>query len=99
MNPDVLATIVAMAVATVATRLAGFFVPEGLARRGRLKAAFEAMPVAVLGAIIAPTVLATGWPETAAAVLVVLAAWQLPLIAAIVTGVLAAAAFRAFAGQ
>lgn len=98
MNPDVLFAIVAMAVATVATRLAGLFVPEGFARHGRLKAAFEAMPVAVLGAIIAPTVLATGWPETAAAVLVVLAAWRLPLIAAILTGVLAAAVFRAFAG-
>lgn len=98
MNPDVLATILAMAVATVATRLAGFFVPEGFARRGRLKAAFEAMPVAVLGAIIAPTVLATGWPESAAAVIVVLAAWRLPLIAAIATGVVAAAVFRAFAG-
>lgn len=98
MNPDVLATILAMAVATVATRLAGFFVPEGFARRGRLKPAFEAMPVAVLGAIIAPTVLATGWPESAAAVIVVLAAWRLPLIAAIATGVVAAAVFRAFAG-
>ncbi|HWK68565.1 MAG TPA: AzlD domain-containing protein [Rhizobiaceae bacterium] len=98
MNPDVLATILAMAAATFATRLAGFFVPEGFARRGRLKAAFEAMPVAVLGAIITPTVLATGWPEAAAAALVVLAAWRLPLIAAIVTGILAAAAFRAFAG-
>jgi uncharacterized membrane protein len=95
MSPDVLAAIAAMAVATVATRLAGLFVPTGFARRGRLKAAFEAMPVAVLAAIVAPTVLATGWPETLAALLVILAAWRLPLIAVVATGILAAAALRA----
>ena len=94
MNPDVFVTIVAMALATVATRLAGFFVPAGFARRGRLKAAFQAMPIAVLGAIIAPTVMATGWPETLAAVLVVLAAWRLPLLAVIAVGVAAAASLR-----
>lgn len=95
MSPDVLAAIAAMAVATVATRLAGLFVPAGFARRGRLKAAFEAMPVAVLVAIVAPAVLATGWAETLAGLLVMLAAWRLPLIAVVATGILAAAILRA----
>lgn len=95
MNPHVLAAIAAMALATVATRLAGLFVPAGFARHGRLKAAFQAMPIAVLAAIVAPTVLATGWPETLASLLVILAAWRLPLIAVIVTGILAAAGSRA----
>jgi uncharacterized membrane protein len=95
MSPDVLATIVAMAVVTAATRLAGLFVPAGFARGGRLKAAFQAMPVAVLAAIIAPTVLATGWAESLAALLAMLAAWRLPLIAVVVVGVVAAAALRA----
>jgi uncharacterized membrane protein len=98
MNPDVLAAIAAMAVATALTRFAGFFVPSGFARRGRLKAAFEAMPVAVLVSIIAPTALATGWPETVAALLAMVAAWRLPLIVVVVVGVLAAACLRALAG-
>ena len=32
---------------------------------GRAKAAFDAIPPAVLVAVIAPSALATGWPETA----------------------------------
>ncbi len=95
MNPDVLITIAAMAVATAATRFAGLFVPAGFARHGRLKAAFQAMPVAVLAAIIAPGVLAAGWAEALAALLVTLVAWRLPLIAAVVVGVVAAAGLRA----
>lgn len=95
MSADVLVAIAAMAIATLATRLAGLFVPAGFARRGRWQSAFEAMPVAVLVAIVAPTVLATGWPETLAALLVILAVWRLPLLAAVVIGVVAAAMFRA----
>lgn len=95
MTPDVLATILAMAAVTAATRLAGLFVPAGFARGGRLKAAFQAMPVAVLASIIAPTVLATGWAESLAALLAMVAAWRLPLIVVVVVGVVAAAAFRA----
>ena len=94
MNTDIFVAILSMAVATLATRFAGLFVPAGFARRGRLKAAFQAMPVAVLAAIIAPVVLATGWPETLAAALTVAVAWRLPLLAAVVTGVVAAAALR-----
>jgi uncharacterized membrane protein len=97
MNPDILAAIAAMAVATLATRFAGLFVPAGFARRGRLKAAFQAMPVAVLAAIVAPAVLATGWPETVAALLTVAVAWRMPLLAAVVTGVVSAAVLRAVA--
>lgn len=94
MSTDVLMAILAMTVATLATRFAGLFVPAGFARRGRLKAAFQAMPVAVLAAIIAPAVLATGWPESLAAALTVAVALRMPLIAAVVTGVVAAAVLR-----
>lgn len=95
MNLDILTAILAMAAATLATRFAGLIVPAGFARRGRLKAAFQAMPIAVLAAIIAPAVLATGWPETIAAALTVAVAWHMPLIAAVVTGVVASAVLRA----
>lgn len=95
MNGQVLATVAAMAVATAATRLAGLIVPARWTEAGRLGAAFRALPVAVLSAIIAPTVMATGWIETAAALVTILAALRLPLIATVVIGVVAAAGLRA----
>ncbi|WP_395710528.1 AzlD family protein [Reyranella sp.] len=97
MSPETLAAIVAMSLATVATRFAGLIVPAGFARRGRLKAAFEAMPVAVLASIIAPAVLATGWPETVAALITLIVAWRSPLIAVVVVGVVSAGGLRALA--
>jgi uncharacterized membrane protein len=97
MSPDTLLAIAAMSLATIATRFAGLIVPAGFARRGRLEAAFEAMPVAILAAIIAPTVLATGWPETAAALITLIVAWRSPLIAVVIAGVVSAAGLRALA--
>lgn len=97
MSPETLAAIVAMSVATIATRFAGSIVPAGFARRGRLKAAFEAMPVAVLASIIAPTVLATGWPEAVAALITLIVAWRSPLIVVVIVGVVSAAGLRALA--
>lgn len=97
-DPAALAAILAMAAATIFTRLAGLFLPAAALRHPRARAAFEAVPAAVLAALIAPTVLATGWPETAAAVLTALAALRLPMIAVVAIGVVAAAALRAAAG-
>lgn len=99
MSVDILLAVAAMAAATAATRLAGLFVPRGFARSGRLKAAFEAMPVAVLSAIIGPTVLATGWSETLAALLVFLVALRGSLVWVVIVGIGAAAALRALAGM
>lgn len=97
MNGTVLAAVAAMAVATAATRLAGLIVPARWTEEGRLGAAFRALPVAVLSAIVAPTVLATGWIETAAALATVVAALRLPLVATVLVGVVAAAGLRALA--
>jgi uncharacterized membrane protein len=98
LDPAALAAILAMAAATMFTRLAGLFIPAAALRHPRARAAFEAVPAAVLAALIAPTVLATGWPETVAAVLTGLAALRLPLIAVVAVGVVAAAVLRALAG-
>jgi uncharacterized membrane protein len=95
-----LATLVAilvMAVITYGTRIAGIFVAGRLSLRGRAKAAFDAIPPAVLVAVIAPMALATGWRETMAALLTAIAATRLPLLATIATGVLAVVALRAIA--
>jgi uncharacterized membrane protein len=94
-DPATLAAIVAMAVVTYVTRVTGFFIGGRLALRGRAKAAFDAIPPAVLVAVIAPTALTTGWPETVAAVVTVIAAARLPLLATVAAGVLSVVALRA----
>ena len=96
-DPTTLAAILAMAVVTYATRVAGFFVAGRLALRGRAKAAFDAIPPAVLVAVIAPTALTTGWPETAAALATILVATRLPLLATVAVGVMTIVALRALA--
>jgi uncharacterized membrane protein len=89
-DPLTLAAILAMAVVTYATRVAGLFVAERLVLTGRAKAAFDAIPPAVLVAVIAPTALTTGWAETITA----LAATRLPLLGSIAVGVAAVVLLR-----
>jgi uncharacterized membrane protein len=92
-----LVAILAMAVVTYLTRIAGIFVADRLRLKGRIKAAFDAIPPAVLVAVIAPTALATGWPETLAALVTAFAAMRLPLLATIAVGVITVVALRAIA--
>jgi uncharacterized membrane protein len=93
-DPATFAAILAMAVVTYATRIAGIFVADRLVLTGRAKAAFDAIPPAVLVAVIAPTALTTGWAETIAAGVTVLAATRLPLLATIAVGVVAVVLLR-----
>jgi len=92
-----LAAIVAMAVVTYATRIAGLIFAERLVLKGRAKAAFEAIPPAVLVAVIAPMALATGCLDTVAAAIAPVAATRLPLLATIAVGVAAIVLLRRFA--
>ena len=93
-DPTTLAAIVVMAAVTYATRVAGLIFAERLVLKGRAKAAFEAIPPAVLVAVIAPSALATGWRETAAAAITAVAATRLPLLATIAVGVAAIVLLR-----
>ena len=69
------------------TAIAGFLMASRLALKGRAKAAFDAIPPAVLFALVAPMALTHGWPETLAALSAGLAATRLPLLGVIVVGV------------
>jgi len=90
-----LMAIIGMALATYATRLSGFYLLSGFTIRGRLKAALDALPPAILMAVIAPTVLTTGRAETlAAAITAVAAFFRLPLALTIVIGVASVVALR-----
>ena len=86
MSPDTLLAIGAMAAVTYATRVGGMLVGARLPRTGRVKQALDAVPAAVLTALIAPAVTA-GVPELVAGGLTALAATRLPMLAAIAVGI------------
>lgn len=94
-DPGTLLAILMMSMVTYFTRLAGFLLASRLTLRGRAKAAIDAIPPAVLFALIAPMALTHGWPETLAAVAAGLAATRLPLLGVIAVGVAAVVALRA----
>ena len=78
-----LLVILGMAGATYMTRVLGYWMIARMTLKGRLAAALEAVPGAVLMAVIAPTLLL---------------AWRLPILAAVVGGVASVVALRALFG-
>jgi uncharacterized membrane protein len=87
--------IVGMGLATYSTRLSGLLLMRGVVVQGRLKAALDAVPPAVLMAVITPTVFMTGKAETVAAVVTGAAAFfRLPLLVVILSGVVSVVLFR-----
>jgi branched chain amino acid efflux pump len=95
LEPLTLLAILGMALATYATRVSGLYLMRGVTVKGRLKAALDALPPAILMAVIAPTVLATGAAETLAAVITAGAAFlRLPLVVTIIIGVVSVVALR-----
>jgi uncharacterized membrane protein len=96
MNLDTttLTAILAMAAVTYVTRIAGLFVADRLVLTGRAKAAFDAIPPAVLVAVIAPTALTTGWAEAVAAAITTVVAFRLPLLGTVAVGVVAVVVLR-----
>ena len=93
-DPINLVAFLGMAIVTYFTRVAGLALVGRLNLSPRAQAAFDAIPPAVLVAVIAPSALATGWAETAAAAITALAATRLPLLAVVAVGVVAVVAFR-----
>jgi uncharacterized membrane protein len=87
--------IVGMALATLATRASGFLLMRYMVVKGRMRAALDALPAAILTAVIAPTVLTTGLAELGAAVIAAIAAvLRLPLVAVVVVGVVSVVVLR-----
>ena len=85
-----------MGLATYATRLSGFVLLAGFNPKGRMKAALDALPPAILMAVIAPTVFMKGPAETIAALITAVAAYfRVPLALCIVIGVASVVVLRA----
>lgn len=82
-----LLAIIGMGLATYLTRVGGLFLMRFVTVRGRLKAALDALPPAILMAVIAPTITA-GWVEAlAAAITAGAAVMRLPLIVVLLVGI------------
>jgi uncharacterized membrane protein len=97
MGNDIYLMIFGMAVATYATRLAGYWVLQGRVVGGRLKAALEAVPPAILTAVIAPTVFLEGPAGMiGGAVTLAVAMLRAPLLVTIAAGVGTVALLRYF---
>ena len=90
--------ILAMALATYLTRAGGLWLLKLANVRGRTRAALDAVPPAVLMAVIAPTVFATGLAETVASAVTLLAAFRLPLLVAVAIGVASVVGLRLLYG-
>ncbi len=80
-------TIAGMAFVTWLCRMTGYALARRIAITGRAKAALEAMPPAILTAIIAPMAFSEGIAEAIAAAVTVLVAMRLPTLVAVAIGV------------
>jgi uncharacterized membrane protein len=94
-NADILLTILFIGISVYATRLAGYWLLQGRKIEGRVKAALDAVPPAILMAVIAPAVFMQGNAERiAAAVTLAAAVLRVPLLLVIAIGVGSVAALR-----
>ena len=93
-----LAAIVAMAVVTYATRIGGLWLLRFVKVTPLVQTSLDALPVAVLTAVIAPSLIKGGAPDLIAAALTLLAASRLPLLAVVVIGVGSAVILRHLMG-
>lgn len=90
-----LVAILAMAAATVLTRLSGLVLIRHVSLDGSRRKAIESIPPAVLMAVVAPTAFATGIAETLACAVTAFAALRLPMLVSVALGVTSVAILRA----
>ncbi len=95
-DPAFLLAVLVMGLGTYLTRVSGYLFLRGREVKGRAKAAMDAVPPAILMAVIAPSVFLGSWIEwVGAAVACASAMLRLPLLVTIVASVATVAALRA----
>lgn len=94
LEPSTLAAILAMMAATVFTRLFGALLINRIPLSPKMEKALNAVPPAVLMAVVTPTAIATGVAETVACAVTAVAALRLSLLPAATLGVATVAALR-----
>lgn len=95
LDPATLAAILAMMAATIFTRLFGALLINRVTLSPRMEKALNAVPPAVLMAVVTPTAIATGVAETVACAVTALAALRLSLLPSAAIGVVTVALLRA----
>ena len=98
LDPVALLTFLGMLAVTYGARIGGYWFVRRYPVGPRLKAGLEAVPLAVLTAIIAPMVLATGPAESLAAVATLLLAWRFPVLVAVLGGIITVVLLRLVVG-
>lgn len=86
--------IFAMAVATLATRFGGLVLVRHVQMTERARRVLNAVPPAVLMAVVTPTALASGLAETVACIAAALATTHFSLLPAATIGIVTVAALR-----
>jgi len=99
LDPLTIAAIAGMAAVTFLTRVAGYWLVRRTTLGPRAQAALEAVPGAILTALITPMVLATGPAEFTAALVTLALAWRLPTLVAVIGGVATVVALRLLIGS
>lgn len=95
-DPAFLLAVLVMGLGTYLTRVSGYLFLRGREVKGRAKAAMDAVPPAILMAVIAPSVFLGSWIEwVGAAIACASAMLRLPLLVTIVASVATVAALRA----
>ncbi len=97
MQLDNVVAMLAMTAVTYLTRITGILIGHRLPVEGRARQALDALPIAVLTAVIAPAV-TNGPAEMIAGAVTVLAVTRLPLIASIAIGTVTVVFCRSLMG-
>ncbi len=91
-------TILGMAGVTAFTRVIGYWMMSKVHVSGRLSGALNAVPGAILTAIVTPAAFSAGPAEAISALVTVALAWRFPLLVAIAGGVGCIVLLRNFLG-
>jgi uncharacterized membrane protein len=94
LDPYNLMLIALVTAVTLATRLGGALIMARVQLGPSAKAAFEAMPVAVMTAVLAPAALTQGWAEALAAIIAVIVGLRAPMYVVLITGMVCVVLFR-----
>ena len=88
--------ILAMGLGTYATRIGGYLILSRFEKLNpRVEAALDAVPAAVMTAIVAPLALSAGIAEAVAAAVSIVASLRLPIMPVLVIGMVTVAGLRA----
>jgi uncharacterized membrane protein len=94
MDMTTVLTILGMGFVTYLTRIGGDLMMRNRELGPRMTSALNAVPPAILTAVIAPSVLAAGPAEAIAGLITVAAAFRLPLLVTILVGVASVVVLR-----